>query len=108
MCSQSKILSQVTASRYVTAHDLFRGAVLNDSPLIDTISRIADIQCFPYIMVRYDNTNTTFFQLSDDLFDVIQGEGINPCERLVKQHESGFCHKGPGDFQPSSLTAGQG
>jgi len=44
----------------------------------------------------YDNTDAPIFQLSDDLLDIIQHEGIKPCEFLIKQHGPWLIYKGFG------------
>ena len=60
-----------------------------------------------YVVVGDEHADVFPFQLEDDALDVLDGDGVDTGERLVKKHELGVDGQGAGDLGAAALTARQ-
>jgi len=80
---------------------------LKDGSFVKEVCTVRDGECFANIVVCYDDSDITVLEFCDDILDILDGDGVNAGERLVKKDESGVHGEGAGDFAAAPLTTGE-
>src|SRR4051812_32252101 len=59
-------------------------------------------------MVSDEDTDPLFFEVNDDLANIVDRYRVDPGERFIKQDETRFCGQASCDLDASPFTSGQG
>ena len=102
--SQPEVLSQVHFPYVFIIDDFIRAAARQHPTFADDVSAVANTQCFPDIMVGYQNANVTFLEKLDNFLNINYGNGIDPCKRLIQQNETRLGCERAGNFDPAALS----
>ena len=75
--------------------------------LANNVGMLADIQSFTDIMIGNQNPNTAVPKVANNLFDIGNRDRIDSSKGLVEQNKLWIRRQCAGNFNSSSLTAGQ-
>src|SRR5215203_2873505 len=82
---QSEVFSEINFPDLRVGRKLQRGAGAQDLAVVDDIGPVGYFQCFPHVMVGYQDSDPHRFQVPDDTLDVEHGDRVDSRERLVKE-----------------------
>ena len=85
------MLSEVGFAYFFVAEDVIRGSFGNNMAFADDVGMLANIQCFADIMVGDQHTNTFISEVTNNVFDVVNRDGVNTSKRFVEQNKLWIC-----------------
>ena len=72
---------------------------MDDEPAVD------DVEGFSNVVIRNKHPEAPSGELTHQLANITDRNGINPGEGLIKEDEFGAGGKGSGDFHPATFSA---
>src|SRR6185503_19678685 len=72
------------------------------------VGPISDAEGFTDVVVCYEDPDTAAAQIENYVLDIVDGFGIDTCERFVKEDELRLGGKGARNLSSTALAAGQG
>lgn len=104
---ESEIFPEINRLNQLVAQNVIAASFSDDTTLIHDVSAMADVECFANVVVRDEHADTAFSQVVDNLFDIADGDGIDPCKRFVEQQKLRARSQGTSDLGSPPLTAAQ-
>lgn len=104
----AKRIAEVCAAYFGVIDDLLGRSVLEDLPVGDDQSAVADAQGLCDVVIGDEDAFAKFIlEAANFGLEVLDGDGIDAAERLVEKNELGVGDQGAGDFELSTLAAAE-
>src|SRR3546814_11022997 len=83
--SKLETFAKIEAAHFLIGHERLWAARKKHLSIINDAGAINDIERFPHIMIGDEHADATLLELANEIANVGDGDGIDPCERFVKQ-----------------------
>src|SRR3982750_2397434 len=97
-------LAEVNSSNLRVGRETLRYALPKDLAFLDDIGAIGDLQCFPYVVIRDENADSSRPKLGDNPLYFEYGDRIDSCKGLIEQNECRVDGEAPGDLDAPPLA----
>src|SRR5471032_1321935 len=100
-------MAQVDFLDQFVGQDSGRIAFGDQLSIIDDIGSFADVQGLADVVVGDQYTDALGLEVMDDLFDIANGNRVDPGKGFIEQDEFRRGGQGAGDFHATPFTTGQ-
>jgi hypothetical protein len=100
-----KILAQIKASHVRVRNDFVWRPFGQNVAAVNDVGPIDQPEGFPNIVIGNQNADTSPLEVTHEILDVADRDGVDARERLVEEHERRFAGERAGYFAPPSLAA---
>ena len=97
-------MSQINSSDLFIAQDGIGIAFSNDAAIVNNICLVADIQSLSHVVVGDQHADTSIREMTNYVFNVIDGDRVHTCKWLVQQDEVRIGGQGSGYFNAPTLS----
>src|SRR5690606_35576529 len=104
---QAEICTQVDVTYLLVGEDGIGIALGDDVAGADDVGGVADIQRLAYVVVGDQHADAALLEVADDVLDVVDGNRVDACERLVQQDKGRVGGQAAGNLGAPALTTGQ-
>ena len=81
---EAEILTKIDFPNFGVIKNALGIAVSDNLAFTHNVGALADVEGFPDVVIGYQYTDASLFEVRNDRLDIRYGDGINPGKRLIE------------------------
>ena len=102
---QNEIMPEINLADMLVGCQLLGRARHEHLAVEKQVGTVGDAQGLMHVMVGDEHPDVFSFKLENDALDVLNGDGIDTCKRLVQKNEIGVDSQGAGNLGATTFAA---